>query len=778
VDSVCPSRGKRTRNTGKKFIEIHRSYNEFLRISTNFRFFMKKKNLFLIIDANALIHRVYHALPELTTPQGEPAHAVFGFINMLLKALREWGPTHIACAFDTPSPTFRHKAFPAYKATRAPTPDALSSQFPKIKAFVEAFGIPIFEKPGYEADDLIGTLVAKARKKAPDMDIRILTGDLDMLQLVDRRTHVLALRRGVSDVFEYNSVKVRERFGITPAQIIAYKTLVGDPSDNIPGVEGIGPKGAAEALSSFPSLVELLRAAGRTSPQETSNTQLAKIRAHLEKNPNHFTRTEKLIAIDRNVPIRFSLKDLSRKRPNTEALQNLFRSWGFQSLLNRISGNEKRAAEYGKASDRDAAIRAQIKEAEKSGLFSSEIATLERSLVPVIRSMERTGIRIDLVHLKKLRRDFNARLAVLKKEIWKLAGTQLNPNSPSQVRTALFETLHISPRGLKRTTQGAFSTGAPELEKIRSAHPIVEKILAYRELAKLLSTYVETLPKLIDPTTHRIHTTFRQLGTETGRISSADPNLQNVPARTALGRAVRDSFVAEKGFVLVSADYSQIELRVVAHLSGDSRLQESFHKGEDIHRWTAAEVYGVPIGSVSPKMRAAAKALNFGILYGMGPRRFAQESGLSIEEALGFLDRYKARFPGVVRYLEETLIRARQTLFVETFFGRRRMLPEIVSKNPRLRSAAERAAMNMPVQGTAADVVKKAMVSVAHVIGGKRLPARMLLQVHDELLFEVSEKESEAFAKEAAELMEGVVKFDVPLVVITKIARRWGEMVE
>ena len=884
---------------------------------------MPSKKRLILIDSNAIIHRVYHALPPLTTKKGEIVNAVYGFTSVLLNVLNKFKPEYIAAAFDRKEPTFRHKEFKDYKATRVKAPDELYEQIPIVKEIVEVFNIPIIEKEGYEADDLIATLARKAEKLHPEIEVIIVTGDLDTLQLVNDKVKVLALRKGMSDSVLYGRKEIFEKYGLVPEQMIDYKGLRGDPSDNLPGVRGVGEKTAVELLKKYKTLEGVYQNLAEIKEG---------IRKKLEKDKLQAFFSKRLARLVENAPIDFDLEKCLARDFSRVKVINLLRELEFFSLLRRLPGYEDhlKESEKNKTADQkdlekiewkkvedsklekfpevisiasegqgiavssdsrsavyfskisldfkkiledgkmrkvgfdlkrerhlldekevnlqgisfDVQLAAYLlssgtnlswedlvlqelgimvpKESKKSGqatfVFQEDEGEIERlcqkaayslalkeklekklekisreqasqgqektlkdlfekiemPLVEVLFKMEKAGVRINKTVLEGISAKLDQRVKKLEKEIQKMAGEDFNVNSSVQLREILFEKLKIPTQDIKKRKTG-FSTASSELQKIKALHPIIEKIEEYRELFKLKTTYLDTLPEKTDENS-RLHTTFNQAVTATGRLSSSEPNLQNIPIRTELGQIIRTAFEAEEGYKLVSSDYSQIELRIAAYLSGDVRMITTFLEGEDIHAATAARISKVELDKVSEKMRRAAKALNFGIIYGMSPFGFAQSAGVSPEEAKEFIRKYFANYPQVSQFLDEVKISAREKGFVETEMGRRRYIPEINSSNLQLRNQAERMAVNMPIQGLAADIIKLAMLEADKLIQEKYPKAKMILQVHDELLFEVPEKIAEKFAQDIRIVMENVYKLSVPLIVDVKIGDNWGEI--
>lgn len=864
----------------------------------------------ILIDTHAVIHRAYHALPPLNTPSGEPINAVYGFTSILLRILRELKPDFIAAAFDLSGPTFRHVAYERYKAQRPETPSDLSSQFTKVKEILRAFSVPVWEKEGYEADDIIGTIAKKLEKKK-GLEVIIVTGDMDTLQLVRPGLEVYAMKKGITDTVIYDEKAVQERYGFKPKLLIDFKGLKGDASDNIPGVRGIGEKTASDLVKQFGTIEEIYKKL-KKGLIKISEAVVGKLKQGEED--AYFSKELARIKVD--VPLEFDLAEAEfNKNISQDVIQQTFLKFGFTSLLKRIDQARLNFAEQNLdglisegvsikkemprlADEKDFLgfsggfkdtkfglllhegklvlvcpdkkifqvdekictlsgfrvfleksreilvydaksifgflkrfninlvefkfdillavyltspfsrdfsfistagrelgrifsegmeeaityffeIVKSLEEKLKEGRIQFVFEKIELPLIKVLADVEERGVLLDCTFLKKLGEKVDRELSFLTKQIYDLAGEKFNINSSQQLSRIIFEKLKISSAGLRKTAKGGvISTGASELEKLKSAHPIFEKILGYRELTKLKTTYIDALPKLVDSKTGRLYTTLSQVGTSTGRLSSADPNLQNIPVVSEYGREVRKAFVAEKGFKLVSFDYSQIELRVAAHLADDPKMIEAFRKGRDIHSLTAAEIYNLPLEKITPELRRAAKTLNFGILYGMGPQALAESTGMSREEAKKFIGEYFQDFAGVKNYLEATKKFAEENGYVETLFGRRRYIPEIHSANWQLKREAERMAINMPIQGTATgDIVKMAMIKIDGWLKKEKLEkeVRMLLQVHDELLFEIKEDLIKKVAPEIKTLMEGVTELKVPLVAEVKAGPNWGE---
>ncbi|MDO8474094.1 MAG: DNA polymerase [bacterium] len=739
----------------------------------------KKKRL-LLIDANSLIHRAFHALPSsLTTSTGEMVNAVYGFCLAFFKAIKEFKPDYVAAAFDVAGPTFRDKKFKAYKAKREKAPDELYNQMPLVKKVLAAFHVPVYEKEGFEADDIIGTISLQAPRKQvqPPLETIILSGDADVFQLVDTRTKAYALRKGIQDSVLYDEKAVEKRFGgLRPAQLVDYKALRGDPSDNIPGVTGIGEKTAIALLLQFGSLENIYQELQENT--ENAKSLKPRLRDMLLQYKDQASISRELALIERHAPIEFKLSDLAWKDFNEKDAEQLFRSFGFRSLILRlpelhegvplrgISRSETKKQEEGDQS-------AVIEQLERDGVLSKEIAEVERKLTPVLRAMEKTGIAVNKEYFVALEKDIRKELAKAGSKIFELSESVFNVSSPRQLSVVLFEKLLLSPKGMHKTPGGIVSTASPELEKIKSLHPIIQEVLNFRELSKLLNTYVAPLPLLADKK-GRVHTHFEQFGAETGRLSSVSPNLQNIPLQGEWGKKVRRGFVCAARCQLVSFDYSQMELRLAAHIAKEGKMQKIFQANEDIHRMTASEVFGIPVDQVSDEMRYRAKALNFGVLYGMGARGFASSARIPLEEAQQFIDDYFMRFPKIASYIEQTKEFVKEKGYTETLFGRKRYLPDIHSFTPPIRAAAERAAVNLPIQGTAADIMKMAMVKVFQECESDR--CRMLLQIHDELLFEIADDIVKESALKIKQIMEEIIQLSVPLVVQVKTGPTWGSM--
>lgn len=750
-----------------------------------------KRSKAIVIDCNALIHRAYHALPPLTNSKGEVVNALYGFLLVFFRAVKDISPDFVFAAFDLKGPTFRHREFKEYKAKRVKAPDELYAQIPMVKKFLQEFHVPIFEKEGFEADDLIGTITLRLKEAGvgPKQETIIVTGDLDALQLVDETTKVLTLRKGLGDDVLYGTKEVEERFGIPPTRMNDYKGLRGDPSDNIPGVKGVGEKTASDLIKRFGTIEKLYDelSSGSLRAKALPSNLCQKLLFYKDA----ALLSKELVTIKRDVDIDFSLQGGRWGQFKPEAVKSLLKKYGFFSLIDKIpsvSSAEKQAQKEGvqaaatplNVKDEEAAYGErtleEIETLYASGMISAKLYEVEKALVPIIASMERLGVRIDTDQFAVLGVKLGKTLLGLEKRIIKFAGTSFNISSPQQVSEVLFQKLQLSIKGLKKTPGGVISTAAQELEKLKGQHPIIDALLEYRELMKLKTTYVETLPKLINKKTCRIHTTFHQLGTATGRMSSSDPNLQNIPIRGEFGKEIRRAFIPKDGFVFLSADYSQMELRVAAQVSKDEKMIEFFKKGKDIHRMTASQIFSVKEEGVTDDMRALAKTLNFGVLYGMGVRGFQEAAGVSAKEAKKFIEEYMQTFSGIARYVQEIKEKAGRLGYVETQTGRRRYIPEIHSSDPRLQRTGERIAINLPIQGLAADIMKMAMVETARVLAPFGDEVRLLLQVHDELLFEVKPGLVYEVIPLIRKAMEEVYKLEVPVLVGFKSGPNWANL--
>lgn len=869
----------------------------------------------VLIDGNALLHRAWHALPRLTSPEGRVVNAVYGFVMVLQKFLESTRPDYLIVCWDTPEPTYRHALAKEYKAQREEQPEEFYAQAPIVKEMIGAFGGKNVDLPGYEADDLLATLGTRLAKER--VDVSILTSDRDLWQVIGPRVRMIAFKKGVTETVIYDETSLLKATGLTPAQIVDWKALVGDPSDNLKGVSGIGEKTATELITTYGSLENILKAAKDPTSDMTSG-----VRKKLVDGEASARLTRQLVELVRDAPIQIQLKELRSAPAEIEKLRELFLKLGFQRLLERMKlarlpqqqtvdsrqqetvssavisstsvesvltaahherylvlqpvpaaqtslfagavelaiGSRTQTALVTRSDCENTKIRSMLAavlcdaSVQKVGhnmkalwhwcrarnfildgiMFDTEIAAyllsagergytlptlaanrlkhivsegdtrpieeihairslhtlfakelegaglttmnerFEVPLISILAEMEERGILIDRTYFKKLRNEFHKEKNRLEREMVKLAGEEFNPASPMQLARIFFDVLKLPIKGIKRGKTG-ISTAASELEKLEGAHPIVEKIREYREVAKLLSTYVEALPELAD-TESRVHTTFHQTIAATGRLSSTDPNLQNIPIRTELGRKIRKGFIAPQGHVLLSCDYSQFELRIVASLAKDDAMLDAFRRGIDVHTATAASIWKIPLNEVSREQRRAAKAINFGIIYGQGPLGLSKSAGVSFEEARQFIGEYFSVYAGIYEYLEQTKALAHAQGYVETLFGRRRPLPDINSPRPELRAASERMAVNMPVQGTQADLIKLAMIELARELPRLSRASRMLLQVHDELVFEIPDTEAVALAQKIVDIMQSVENIGCPVVVEAKAGKNWEEM--
>ena len=747
---------------------------------------LERKKL-LIIDANAIIHRAFHALPPLQTKRGEIVNAVYGFCLMFLKALNEIKPDYVAACFDVKGPTFRHEQFKEYKAKRVKAPDELYSQISVVKDVLGAFAVPVFEKQGYEADDLIATACFLMQKKqiSPKPVIVILSGDMDNLQLVSETVKVYTMRKGLKDTVLYGPKEVRERYdGLLPEQVVDFKALNGDQSDGIPGITGVGEKTAIQILKDFGSLENLYQEVG-TNTKKAQTLKPGLLQRIKDYKEQAFI-SQKLAQMDNKAPIDFNLKEIEFGGYDQEKIKAVFQKLEFFSLLEKFLGASQESQKIEKAKNNQSglfsdslqtneSVEKDIANLKENGVLSSELAELELSLIPVVRKMEQNGILVDFKKLNQLSLDFEKEIERLRKQIFKISKSEFNLNSPSQLSEILFDKLGVSMVGVRKTPGGAISTNAEELKKLANEHPIIRLIQEYREVFKLKTGFVDALPRMINPKNSRIHPHFHQLGTETGRMSCSNPNLQNIPVKTDLGRKIRECFIPEKGFIFLSADYSQMDFRVAASVSGDEKMLGFLRQGKDIHLMAASLIFKIKETDVSEKQRYLAKTLNYGVLYGLGPHGFASRTGISFSEAKKFIEQYFETFEGIARFVRITVEETREKGLSSTIFGRKRFLPEIDSRDPRIKAQAERIARNFPIQGASADIMKMAMARIA----SKKIlnkNCRLSLQLHDELLFEIKEDEIEKPKKTIKEAMEQAAKIEAPLKVEIKIGKNWGEM--
>lgn len=749
----------------------------------------------------------------MTGPKGQPTGALFGLANTLLKIIQEKKPTHIAAAFDRPEPTLREQKYKEYKAHRPKADEILIDQIKEAPNLFRAFGIPTFSSAGFEADDIIGTLAAKFGA-LKDSKIVILTGDLDLLQLVNKNTIVETPRRGLSDITEYDEEAVQNRFGVGPKQLADYKGLVGDTSDNIPGVPGIGPKTAAELISKFGTVENLCKTIGK------NNKLAAKILPHTKT----ALLSKELALIKKDAPVAPSINDLVFKELTSANLVPYLQSLGFSRLIRRLTepqetprrkssestmpahppttqtelaldpklpsdpfikisawllnpetGNQNLALlqrKYGAASEPGLKkiLKAKISE---NGL-EKVLNEIELPLVEILASMSRIGIGIDLTHLKNLDAELTQELGRLTEAIHQATGAIFNLNSPKQLADVIYDRLGLAQK--KRTKTGQKSTSEETLAEIKDTHPVIPLILEYREAFKIKSTYVEPLITL-GKESGRIHTVFNQTGAATGRIISEKPNLQNIPMGGRWAKPLRDCFVAKPGFTFLAFDYSQLELRLLAHTTRDPILSAAFREGNDIHRLTASKIFRIPPEKITEEMRRIGKTLNFGIIYGMGSRALARAAGISPKEAQIFIQEYFRTFPAVKPWQEKIKTQALTIGFVETENGRKRWFTP--SNHPRFRGEIERMAINLPIQGLNADILKLAMIKTLSVLEAEKWfpkKAAPLLTIHDELLFEIADDIMSRTASLLKNAMETAYPISVPIIVQPKAGKSWGKM--
>lgn len=817
------------------------------------------------IDGHSLLYRAFYALPGFTTTAGQSTGAVYGFNLMLEKILADYKPDYVYVAFDSGKPTFRHKQYKEYKAKRPPMPDELVSQLDLTKELLDYLGIPHIALDGIEADDLIGAVSVMAQDWG--LEYLILTGDKDSLQLVNDNCYVLLTKKGISEIRLYDKETVIKDFSITPEQVPDYKGLVGDPSDNIPGVKGIGDKTAVKLIADYKSVENVLKNISNLPPS---------IARKLSGQEEIALLSKELATIKTDLKLSVKLEMARLKEPESEPLRDFYQRLEFTSFLKKLPEDTRKKAQIVElprlekltmerlerekavfledlnevyllasptwyitlpkknrslfadesinileivrgrsvfthgakelyllepdlliASDLEiagyllnpdyshefsalakrylnvdlndslgarAAVAFKLKDIMDKEIKETELSYLykevELPLSKVLAKMELTGIKVDKKELAKLSKEFSLRMDELEESIFALAGERFNINSSKQLGEILFAKLGLP--AYKKTKTG-FSTSAEVLEKLAPIHPLPQLVIEYRQFQKLKSTYTDALQDLINPLTGRIHTSFNQLVTATGRLSSSNPNLQNIPVRTEEGAKIRHCFVPEKGSVLLSADYSQIELRILAHISGDPDLINTFKHNEDIHLRTAAEVLEKDIDCITKEERSWAKAINFGIIYGISGFGLARNTDLSKKEAEKYIEKYLDRYPKVKQYMDDIIAQAKKQGYVTTLLGRRRYLPDINSSNFLKRSLSERMALNTPIQGTAADIIKMAMLKADTEITKKNLPARMLLQIHDELVFEVKEEFENILEEIIITVMENAYKLDVPL---------------
>ncbi|MCQ2340886.1 MAG: DNA polymerase I [Paludibacteraceae bacterium] len=763
----------------------------------------------LLIDAYAMIYRAYYAfirVPRMNS-KGENTSAIYGFVTTLEDLIKKLKPTHLGVAFDPQGPTFRHEAFEAYKAQREETPEDIRRAVPVIKHILEAMNIPVLEKAGFEADDVIGTLAGKAEQAG--MQVWMVTPDKDYGQLVTEQVHQFRPRHtgGFEDM---GPNEVCAKYGLTATtQVIDLLGLMGDASDNIPGCKGVGEKTAVALLQQFGNIETLL---------DHTDQLKGALKDKVESQVEAIRFSKFLATIRTDVPVELDIEALVLKDKNWDLLTPIYQELEFNSLLltakSAQSAKPTKSAKSAKPADPNQLdLFAQLDESQAAAPAVAQYDTIENRLcayllnpevsfnpyvepnwqalkadpmlwnlyqevelplVPVLRKMEQAGVRLDVDILHEAEQQLSQELNQIEQDIYAMAGGEFNINSPSQVGDILFDQLHLDPKA-KRSAKGRYSTSEEVLLAIKDTHPIVSKILEQRELKKLISTYVSTLPNYINPQTGKIHTTYNQTVTATGRLSSSNPNLQNLPIRSERGQLIRRAVIADPGCVLVSADYSQIELRLLAHMSGDEHLIQAFLQGQDVHAATAAKIFHKPIEEVSKLERRQAKTANFGIIYGISAFGLAQQLDCSRGEAKALIDGYFEAFPKVIAFIEKQKVLAREQGYVETMFGRKRYLPDINSHNSVVRSFAERNAVNAPIQGTAADIIKIAMVNIDHQLQAEGLQAQMIMQVHDELNFNVAVAQVDRVREIVVEQMQNVVHLSVPLIAECGVGANWLE---
>lgn len=877
----------------------------------------------MVIDGSSLLHRAFYALPLLSNKEGVYTNGLYGFLTMLYKVQEDIKPEYLCIVFDKKGPTFRHKEYDKYKAHRASTPSELAQQFPIMREILDAMNIKYLELSGYEADDIAGAI---AKKGESDYEVFLVTGDKDYLQLATDSTKVLITRKGITELEEYDKKRIIDEYGITPEQLIDLKGLMGDASDNIPGVPGIGEKTGLKLLREYDTIENIY--------ENLDSIRGKKLKENLVENKQLAFLSRKLGEIITTVPLEIDINEFLIKDPNWEELKKLYKDLEFNSLLGKISlkgeevklegleyniiednqysslmqeiknekkfgfkiitsddnyieseiigigiktenkptnivlfkdgketffekfkpifedkkikkighnlkkeivallrmsiqlsgmsfdsmiagylidptqngylikglseeylnipgldeekilGKGKNRKSYGQLKEKDLGeitsftldtvfniedkMMKTIKEQEMEDLYYD----VELPLVEVLANMEFEGFKIDTKELTGLGEEYNGEISELTQEIYNLAGVEFNINSPKQLGEILFDKLGLP---IIKKTKTGYSTDAEVLDKLKDMHPMVEKVLRYRQIVKLKSTYIDGLLALINEDTNRIHSSFNQTITSTGRISSTEPNLQNIPVRTEDGRKIRKAFVAEDGYSLVDADYSQIELRILAHISKDPKLMDAFIHNEDIHRKTASEVFNVSMDEVSSHMRSSAKAVNFGIIYGISDYGLSRDLNITRKEAKIYIDKYLKNYEKVKDYMENIVHIGKEQGYVETILHRRRYVPELQARNFNIKSFGERIAMNTPIQGSAADIIKMAMVKVFWELKKRNLKSRLILQIHDELIIEAPIDEAEEVKKILKDVMENSIKLDIPLLVDLEVGDSWYE---
>lgn len=852
----------------------------------------KNRKTLVLLDSHAIIHRAYHALPDFASSAGIPTGALYGLSTMLMGILEKFKPNYIVACYDLPQPTYRHEAYDGYKAGRKKTDDALVEQLKSSRNIFNAFNIPMYDMPGFEADDMLGTIVEKIlhTDDCENVDVVIASGDMDTLQLVtSKRVRVFTLKKGIKDTVIYDEDGVRERFGFGPSQLPDYKGLRGDPSDNIIGIAGIGEKTATNLIVNFETVEGIYKALEKDPNMLKKAGVSDRMIELLEKGKEEAVFSKMLATIRRDAPIKFHLpKDEWKECVSLEKIENIFREYEFRSLIPRIkqlltgsangvvgvggaiggggqngavSGSKsvynsgdsednngengsflKNGLYKGQNSTSGTALRGdfdgafgsvssapeqlftsidpmlekklkvavsvlnssiadptledvfaitktydpkvaeeKLIEAVKARGLEKVLFDIEWPLIEVVEEMEKNGVKLDIRFLKNLGREYHKKLSNLEKKIHEAAGSEFNINSPKQLGEVLFDKLGLGGKHIKKTAGGARSTKESELEKMKGTHPVIDLVLEYRELSKLLGTYIDVLPTMVDEK-QRVHTHFLQIGAATGRMATKDPGLQNIPIKTELGRAIREAFICEDGYTLASFDYSQMELRIAAIMSEDKKLMQIFKDDIDVHNGVAASVFKVSEKDVTKEMRRQAKVINFGILYGMGVNALKANLGSTQAEARAFYDEYFKSFSGIAEYLNKVKSETARLGYTETMFGRRRYFEGINSKLPFIRAAAERMAINAPIQGTLADMIKISMNVIYAKLKalGMLGEVRMLLQVHDELLFEIRTPEVKKAARMIKQTMESVLtpeqSHGVPIVTSANAGKNWNKL--
>lgn len=791
----------------------------------------KNVKTLVLLDAHAIIHRAYHALPEFLSSKGEQTGALYGLSTMLMKIIGDLKPDYIVACYDLPDKTFRHEIYDEYKAGRAKADDALVSQLKDSRKIFEAFNIPIYDAIGFEADDVLGTIVHQF-KKDKNINIIIASGDMDTMQLIDsKKVQVYTLKKGINDTILYDEEAVISRFGFKPKLLVDYKGLRGDPSDNIIGIKGIGEKTATNLILNFGTIEDIYKKLKKDEEIFKKAGLTDRLIGLLKDNEEEALFSKTLATIRTDAGIDFHLPEQTFwEDVELEKIEQIFSFFEFRSLFTRLrsffsknSGKNKTDTfnvssknEIHKNNDEkmlreasiglwllnsditnpnleDILIFADTKSLEKAYQYifnklkeknlDKVFLEIEKPIIPIVQEMEEYGILIDKKYFNNLSVEYHTKLDKLTKKIYSIAGVEFNINSPKQLGEVLFEKMGMKSRK-KKNASGSFSTKVSVLEELKENNPIIKEILAYRELKKLLSTYIDVIPKKIG-LDGRLHAKFLQHGTTTGRFSSSNPNLQNLPIKTELGKRIRNGFVAQKGYKLSAFDYSQIELRVAAILSKDKKMTQIFKEKKDIHAGVASFVFGVPLSEVDSEMRRQAKIINFGIIYGMGVSALKKNLGGTREEAQQFYNNYFNQFSGMRDYLENIKILAEKQLYIETLFKRRRNFPNINSRIPFLKKMAERTAINAPVQGTAADIIKLAIRFVHEdlIKEGLKNKVHLVLQIHDELVYEIEEKVLGQANKVIQKAMEQVLlrsylqyKTDIPFLVHFNSGENLGEI--